>query len=55
MELMSLAQKFDASSVNAIVLMGSHARGDAGPYIVLLNELWTPDRFAKPVRCIYFK
>ena len=32
MELMSLAQKFDASSVNAVVLMGSHARGDAGPY-----------------------
>jgi len=24
-------------------------------HIVLLNELWTPDRFRKPVRCIYFK
>lgn len=27
-----LAQPFDSPSVNAIVLMGSHARGDAGPY-----------------------
>lgn len=27
-----LAQPFDSPSVNAIVLMGSQARGDAGPY-----------------------
>ncbi|MEZ4737496.1 MAG: nucleotidyltransferase domain-containing protein [Caldilineaceae bacterium] len=26
------AQQFDHPAVNAIVLMGSHARGDAGPY-----------------------
>lgn len=28
----ALAQQFDAPGVHAIVLLGSHARGDAGPY-----------------------
>lgn len=32
MDLLALTQRFDALSVQAIVLMGSHARGDAGPY-----------------------
>ncbi len=27
-----LAQQFDAPTVKAIVLMGSHVSGDAGPY-----------------------
>ncbi|MEZ4865117.1 MAG: nucleotidyltransferase domain-containing protein [Caldilineaceae bacterium] len=27
-----LCQRFDAPGVNALVIMGSHARGDAGPY-----------------------
>jgi hypothetical protein len=32
MNFAALAHQFDASTVKAIVLMGSHARGDAGPY-----------------------
>jgi hypothetical protein len=32
MDFIRLAQSFDAPRVNAIALMGSHARGDAGPY-----------------------
>jgi predicted nucleotidyltransferase len=32
MDFTMLAQQFDAPTVKAIVLMGSHARGDAGPY-----------------------
>lgn len=32
MDFTTLAQPFDAPSVKALVLMGSHARGDAGPY-----------------------
>lgn len=31
-DFLALAHQFDAPGVNAIVLMGSHARGDAGPY-----------------------
>ena len=31
-DFLTLAQHFDAPDVQAIVLMGSHARGDAGPY-----------------------
>jgi predicted nucleotidyltransferase len=31
-DFQQLAQQFDGPGVNAIVLMGSHARGDAGPY-----------------------
>lgn len=31
-DFQALAHQFDAPGVNAIVLMGSHARGDAGPY-----------------------
>ena len=29
---MGLAERFDTSGVQAVALMGSHARGDAGPY-----------------------
>lgn len=32
MDFLTLAQRFDAPVVQALVLMGSHARGDAGPY-----------------------
>lgn len=32
MDFITLAHRFDAPGVQAIVLMGSHARGDAGPY-----------------------
>lgn len=32
MDFITLAQQFDAPAVKALVLMGSHARGDAGPY-----------------------
>ncbi|MCE7980143.1 MAG: nucleotidyltransferase domain-containing protein [Caldilinea sp. CFX5] len=32
MDFTTLAKQFDAPTVKAIVLMGSHARGDAGPY-----------------------
>lgn len=31
-DFIALAHRFDAPGVQAIVLMGSHARGDAGPY-----------------------
>jgi hypothetical protein len=32
MDFIALAQQFDAPTVKAIVLMGSYARGEAGPY-----------------------
>lgn len=32
MDLRALIHRFDDPSVQAIVLMGSHARGDVGPY-----------------------
>lgn len=32
MDFITLAQQFDHPAVKALVLMGSHARGDAGPY-----------------------
>jgi hypothetical protein len=32
MDFLVVGQRFDLPGVNAIVLMGSHARGDAGPY-----------------------
>ena len=32
MDFTALAHQFDAPTVKALVLMGSHARGDAGPY-----------------------
>lgn len=43
-DFMALARRFDDAGVRAVVLMGSHARGDAGPFSdVDLMRLLDPD------------